>query len=82
MDMSKHPTAEAAAHATTRSLPGEAHNRDMSNPGEIWGFVLAAAILAVLGTGFALNGIAGIGLVMVAIVPVMYIALVLISVGR
>lgn len=82
MDMSKTPTAQAAAHSHTKPLPGEPHNRDMANPGEIWGFVLAAVIIAALGVGFLLNGLAGVGVVMVAVVPVIYIVLVTISVGR
>ena len=82
MDMSKTPAAEAATHSKVKLLPGEPHNRDMSNPGEVWAFVLAAVIVAALGAGFLLNGLAGIGVVMVALVPVIYIALVTISVGR
>ena len=43
MDLSNTPKAE-----TTRTpLPGEKHNRDMSNPGEMWGFLLAAALIGV-----------------------------------
>ncbi|MEZ5722740.1 MAG: hypothetical protein R3D59_14820 [Paracoccaceae bacterium] len=34
MDMSTHPTTDK----TKTSLPGEPHNRDMSNPGELWAF--------------------------------------------
>lgn len=79
MDMSKHPTADAAK---STPLPGEPHNRDMSNPGETWAFVLAAALLGALGLGFAVGGLAGVGLVMVALVPVIYLVLVTISVGR
>ncbi|OIP84728.1 MAG: hypothetical protein AUK37_05295 [Rhodobacterales bacterium CG2_30_65_12] len=82
MDMTKNPAAHAAAHTKPKSLPGEPHNRDMSNPGEIWGFVLAVVLIAVLGAGFLLNGLAGVGIVMVAIVPVVYIVLITISVGR
>jgi hypothetical protein len=80
MDMSKTPAAEAHSH--TQSLPGEPHNRDLSNPGEVWAFVVALAIIGALGAGFALNGLAGVGLVMVAIVPVVYLVLITISVGR
>lgn len=82
MDMSKTPAAEAATHNQVKSLPGEPHNRDLSNPGEVWAFVLAAVIVAALAVGFLLNGLAGVGVVMVALVPVIYIALVTISVGR
>lgn len=70
------------AHTTPQSLPGEKHNRDMANPGEMGAFLLALVIVAALGTGFLLKGLAGIGLVMVAIVPLVYIVLLLISVGR
>ena len=82
MDMSKHPAAEAATHAKPTSLPGEPHNRDLSNPGEVWAFVLAAVLVGALGAGFALAGIAGVGTVMVALVPVIYLVLITISVGR
>lgn len=82
MDMSKTPAADAAGHSKTQSLPGEPHNRDMSNPGELWGFVLALVLVAALGAGFLLNGLAGVGIVMVALVPVIYLALITISVGR
>lgn len=80
MDMSKHP--EQAAHARPAPMPGEPHDRDLSNPGEIWGFVLALGLVAALGTGFAVAGLAGLGAVMVALVPVIYLVLILISVGR
>lgn len=82
MDMSKTPAAEAAAHTHTRSLPGEPHNRDLANPGEVWAFVLAALLIAVLATAFLLKGVAGIGIVMVSLVPVIYVALLTITVGR
>jgi len=82
MDMSKTPAADAAVHTKTQPLPGEKHNRDLANPGEVWAFVLALAIVTALGVGFLLNGLAGIGIVMVAIVPVIYLALITISVGR
>ena len=78
MDMSTHPTTDK----TKTSLPGAPHNRDMSNPGELWAFLLAAALLGGLGVGFALGGLAGVGIVMVALVPVIYLVLILISVGR
>ncbi|HHC29282.1 MAG TPA: hypothetical protein ENK80_01785 [Rhodobacterales bacterium] len=70
------------ANTTPLSLPGEKHNRDMANPGEMGAFLLAFVIVAALATGFLLKGLAGVGLVMVMIVPVIYVALVLISVGR
>lgn len=70
------------AQTTPQSLPGEKHNRDMSNPGEMGAFLLALVIVAALATGFLLKGLAGVGLVMVMIVPMVYIALVLISIGR
>lgn len=82
MDLSKTPAAEGAAHHKVKSLPGEPHNRDLSNPGEVWAFALAALLIAVLAGGFLLNGLAGVGVVMVALVPVIYVALVTISVGR
>jgi hypothetical protein len=78
MDMSNNP------HASTKPqpLPGEPHNRDLSNPGEVWAFVLAAVLIAALVIGFLVSGLAGVGVVMVALVPVIYIVLVTISVGR
>ncbi|GKY87225.1 hypothetical protein [Sinisalibacter aestuarii] len=79
MEMSSHPDP---THAKAHSLPGEPHNRDMSNPGEVWAFVLAVVLLAVLGLAFAIAGLAGVGTVMVALVPVIYIVLITISVGR
>lgn len=82
MDMSKTPAAEGATHHKVKSLPGEPHNRDMANPGEAMAFLLAAVIIAALGTGFLLNGVAGIGIVMVALVPVIYVVLLTITVGR
>lgn len=72
MDMSKHPQADAAAP----------HARDKSNPGEMGAFVLALVLVAALGAGFLLGGVAGITMVMVALVPVLYVVLVTISVGR
>lgn len=82
MDMSKTPAAEAAAHTQPTSLPGEPHNRDMSNPGELWAFVIAAVLIGALGAGFLTAGLAGVGAVMVALVPLLYVVLVMISVGR
>lgn len=79
MDMSKHP-AEDTAKPT--KLPGEPHDRDMSNPGETWAFALALVLLGALGLGFALGGLAAVGTIMVALVPVLYVVLILISVGR
>jgi hypothetical protein len=82
MDMSQHPAAEAATHSTAQSLPGEPHNRDMSNPGEIWAFALAIVVLAALAVGFVLGGLAVVGTIMVAVVPVIYVVLITISVGH
>lgn len=82
MDMSNQPKTAETVHAEARSLPGEPHNRDMSNPGEIWGFVLAAVLVAALATAYVLSGLAGVGVVMVAMVPIIYTVLILISVGR
>jgi len=82
MDMSKHPAADAATHSKKLPLPGEPHNRDLSNPGEVWAFVLAAVLVGALGVGFLLAGLAGVGVVMVALVPVIYVVLITISVGR
>ena len=79
MDNSTHAGTDAE---TRRLLPGEKHNRDLSNPGEVWAFVLALVLIAALGLGFVFAGLAGVGLVMVAVVPVLYIVLVTISVGR
>ncbi len=79
MDMSNSPATEAAP--TPAPLPGEPHTRDLSNPGEGWAFVLAAVLLGALGLAFALGGPAGVGLLMVALVPVLYVVLVTISVG-
>lgn len=81
MEMSNHPAADAA-HAMPHSLPGEPHNRDMSNPGEVWGFVVAVVLVAALGAGFAIAGLGGLGTVMIALVPVVYYVLITISVGR
>ena len=72
----------ADAHSKTNTLPGEKHNRDLSNPGEMGAFLLALLIVAALAVGFLLKGLSGVGLVMVAIVPVIYVVLVMISVGR
>lgn len=80
MDMSKTPAP--ASHTQTTSLPGEPHNRDTSNPGELWAFALAAVLIGALGAGFLTLGLPGVGLVMVALVPVLYVVLVMISVGR
>ena len=52
MDMSTHPTTDK----TKTSLPGEPHNRDMSNPGELWAFLLAAALLGGLGVDVVVAG--------------------------
>lgn len=82
MDSTHSPASHASHHAKPLPLPGEPHNRDLSNPGELWAFVLAAAILGALALGFLVAGLTGIGLVMVAIVPVIYLVLVTISVGR
>lgn len=82
MDMSNSPKAEATGHASTKLRPGDPHNRDMSNPGELWGFLLAAALLAALGAGFLVGGLAGVGMIMVGLVPVIYVVLLLITVGR
>ena len=51
-------------------------------PGELGAFLLALVIVAALGVGFLLNSLAGVGIVMVAIVPVIYLVLITISVGR
>ncbi|MCB1356382.1 MAG: hypothetical protein KDK53_07790 [Maritimibacter sp.] len=82
MDLSNTPKADQNTETTRTPLPGEKHNRDLSNPGELWGFLLAAALLGALGLGFALGGLAGVGITMVALVPVIYLVLILISVGR
>ena len=82
MDMSNSPNADTADNGKTKLRPGDPHNRDMSNPGEIWAFVLAAALVGGLGLGFLFGGLAGMGLVMVALVPAVYVVLVMISVGR
>ena len=78
MDMSKHPGADAA-HPQETTDP---HHHDTTNPGEVWAFALAAALVGALGLGFALGGLTGVGLVMVALVPVIYLVLIIISVGR
>lgn len=86
MDMSKHPgpdtTTAPTTTPTTELRPGDAHKRDMSNPGELWGFVLAVALIGGLGLGYLFGGLPGLALVMVAIVPVIYVVLVTISAGR
>lgn len=82
MDMSNHPGPDAKPNAGTKLRPGDPHNRDMSNPGELWAFVLAVALLGALGLGYLFGGFAGIGLVMVALVPAVFIVLIMISVGR
>ncbi len=72
MDMSKHPQVD----------PAETHARDKSNPGEMGVFLLALVLIAALATGFLLNGLAGVTLIMVVLVPVIFVVLVTISVGR
>jgi len=71
MDKSKQPQAEAAGHT-----------HDKSNPGEMGAFLLALVLVAALAGGFVLGGVAGMTMVMVALVPVLYIVLITISVGR
>ncbi|SMH53120.1 hypothetical protein [Maritimibacter sp. HL-12] len=56
--------------------------RDKSNPGEIWAFLLALVLVAALVVGFVFGSVAGITMVMVALVPVIYIVLITISVGK
>jgi len=68
-------------HDAHKSLPGEPHNRDMSNPGEAAFFLIALAIVAALAIGYAVAGVGGIGAVMIALVPVIMLVLVIITVG-
>ena len=75
MDMSKHPNPETDTTAASE-------HTDRSNPGELGAFVLALVLIAALGGGFALGGVAGLTMVMVALVPLIYVVLVTISVGR
>lgn len=58
------------------------HAHDRSNPGEMGAFLLALVLVAALAGGFLVAGVAGLTMVMVALVPVLYIVLVTISVGR
>ena len=69
--MTKHDQTETATHG-----------RDRSNPGEMGAFLLALVLVAALAIGFVLNGVAGLTMVMVVLVPVIYVALILISVGK
>ena len=82
MDMSKTPDLaedqiEAAAAAE------DDHHEDPKSQlrAEIIGFVIAALILATLGGAFLLLGLAGVGLTAVAIVPVLYLMLILLTAG-
>jgi hypothetical protein len=58
------------------------HNRDKSNPGELGAFLLALLLVAALALGFVFNGVAGLTMVMVVLVPLIYVVLILISVGK
>lgn len=75
MDMSKHPQAQVAEQAH------DPHG-DWSNPGETWAILLAVAWIAALVIAFAIGGLAGVAAVKVTLVPVIMIALALITVGR
>lgn len=46
-----------------------------------WFFAIALLVVVALVAAFLILGVAGIGLVMVAVTPIMYILLVTISVG-
>lgn len=72
MDMSKNPAVEASTAIETSS----------SRKAEMMFFLLALALIAALGTGFALAGIGGLTMVMVALVPVIGILLVAIAQGK
>lgn len=48
---------------------------------DAWGFAIAALIVAALVVGFLTLGLPGVGLVMVAATPVIFVILILISVG-
>lgn len=74
--------ADHNAHAVPHTLPGEPHNRDMANPGELWAYLLAAVIVAALAIGYGLSGLAGVGAVMIGLVPIVFVALLMITVGR
>lgn len=47
----------------------------------LWAFAIALIIIATLVVGFLALGLAGVGLVMVGITPVIYVILVMISIG-
>lgn len=56
------------------------------NPAEerrqvMWGFGIVALVLAVLVGAFLLFGLPGVGITMVAATPIMYVILVVLSVG-
>ncbi|MAM62617.1 hypothetical protein [Maritimibacter sp. UBA3975] len=46
------------------------------------GFLIAALIVAVLAVALLLFGLPGVGLVMVAATPILFVVLVLLSIGR
>jgi len=69
--MDKHTQTDAATHG-----------RDKSNPGEMGAFLLALVLVAALALGFVFGGVAGVTMVMVALVPVIYVVLITVSVGK
>lgn len=69
--MDKHTQTDAATQS-----------RDKSNPGEMGAFLLALVLVAALALGFVFSGVAGVTMVMVALVPVIYLVLITVSVGK
>ncbi len=82
MDMSKTPDLAEDQIEAAAAAEDDHHDDPKSQlRAEIIGFVIAALILATLGGAFLLLGLAGVGLTAVAIVPVLYLMLILLTAG-
>lgn len=76
MDMSQTP-ATTKAETNHHAVDPKAERR-----GEIIGFAIVAALIATMGGAFLAMGLAGVGLVAVALVPVIYVMLVWMAGGK
>lgn len=52
------------------------------NPGEVMAWIIVALIFAAVVVGFLLGGVFGVTMVMLAVVPVIYLVLILLTAGK
>lgn len=75
MDMSQTPTETTADNH--HAVDPKAERR-----AELMGFGIVGLLIAAMGVAFLIKGLAGVGLVAVALVPVIYLLLVIMAGGK